>query len=211
MVAEVTDYTSNGHVIFARKESLATLFPDGKLPRAEVAVVELADGASEDDVTRALLAATPGARIETKSALIARAAERVEESLGALDALGVLAGLIGFLAIASTLARSTLERRAQLAALRAIGATPRQVAQLVVVEAVALSALGAVPGVGLAVLFAFVFSRAASTMGLPLPTIIPWPAIAVAVLSALLAGVLASWGPLRRALATSPAEALGER
>lgn len=209
VVGELVDFTSNGYAIFVRKETLAALFDEQQAPRAEIASVLVAPGAAVADVA-ALLRKFPGVRVETRDELRTRVLQRVEDSLGALDALGWLAGLIGFLAVSATLARATLERRAQFAALRAIGATPEQLVRLIVVEALALALLGALPGTLLAVLFAFVFTASAAALGLPLPTVIPWSAIAAAVLSSSVAAVIAALGPARRALSVAPAEALSE-
>ena len=76
---------------------------------------------------------------------------RVENTyLSTFRALGGLGLLLGTLGLAAVLLRNVLERRRELALLRAVGFRPAQLAAMVLAENVALLALGLATGTGAA-------------------------------------------------------------
>ncbi|KJS63088.1 FtsX-like permease family protein [Streptomyces rubellomurinus] len=127
--------------------------------------------------------------------------------------LGATVVLIAMIVVASTLALDGHQRRRELALLRAVAATPRQVYRLlaaeVLVVSLAAALLGCLPGVlvagglvkGLA-LAGVVPGDFALSYG-PLPPL-------VAVLASVLAAEVAVLGVARRAVAVRPVEALTE-
>lgn len=91
----------------------------------------------------------PGVEVITTAGEAARAGAN-----GALISKGVLfivvlALIIGALAVANTMLAAVLERRRELVLLATIGWSPSQLASLVLGEAVAVSVIGSVVGVGL--------------------------------------------------------------
>jgi putative ABC transport system permease protein len=74
-----------------------------------------------------------------------RATQR-EDTIAFLGTLGALAAVIAVFVVASTFAFSVAQRRRELALLRAIGATPRQVRQMITGEALVLAVLGGIVG-----------------------------------------------------------------
>ncbi|MFC4120485.1 ABC transporter permease [Nonomuraea zeae] len=121
--------------------------------------------------------------------------------------------MVVVIVVAGTLALSVQQRRRELALLRAIGATPKQVLAMIGAEAtlvsVAGAVLGAIPGVGLG----FVFHRTFAAVG-AMPAdfelvVGPVPVLAAMVLC--VAGArTGGWIAARRAAKVSPVEALGE-
>ncbi|WP_245641889.1 ABC transporter permease [Nonomuraea candida] len=121
--------------------------------------------------------------------------------------------MVVVIVVAGTLALSVQQRRRELALLRAIGATPKQVLAMIGAEAtlvsVAGAVLGAIPGIGLG----FVFHRTFAAVGvMPADFEIvfsPTPVLAAMVLC--VAGArMGGWIAARRAAKVSPVEALGE-
>lgn len=132
-------------------------------------------------------------------------------SLG--GALGGTSLLVAILVVVGTFALSIQQRRQEIALLRAVAATPRQMHRLLRVEALAVSllggTLGAAGGIGLGHwLYAQFVDLGAMPTNLPL-VVSPLPPIA-----ALAATVLAAWAATliaaRRAAQIRPVEALSE-
>ncbi|WP_282692103.1 ABC transporter permease [Streptomyces sp. CC208A] len=129
------------------------------------------------------------------------------------SAFGATMILLVIIVVAGTLALSVQQRRRELALLRAVGATPRQVLRMIGGEAVLVggigAVLGAVPGVLLALLLHTVFTAAgALPPGFSLViTVLP---VLFALLVCVLAARIGGWLAARRAAKVSPVEALGD-
>jgi len=136
------------------------------------------------------------------------------ETLIAIAAVfGGIAVMVAVLVVAGTLALSVQQRQREMALLRAIGATPRQVRRMILTEtlvvAVFATAVGCLPG---AYLGRWLFDQLAATGLVPLAVAFRqgWvPAVTaagVALATALAAALVAG----RRAAMTRPGEALAE-
>lgn len=125
----------------------------------------------------------------------------------ALLAVAVVIALIG---VANTLSLSVLERRRESATLRAIGMTRRQIRRSLAVESGLIALSAALSGMVLGHLFgwigAYVVFATKGRVAFP----IPWSTGGVILLVALLAAVLASVLPARRANRTPPVVVLAE-
>ena len=165
---------------------------------------------------RFLLIDAPGARASRISAAIEdrgsdlgadvtstveRLAEfhRVENTyLATFQALGGLGLLVGTIGLAAVLLRNVLERRRELALLRAVGYAPRDLFAIVLAENAALLACGLLVG-ALSALVAI--APAAADRGVRLPLSMPGGLLLVAVLAAgLLSSVIATRVALRASL-----------
>nr|WP_181428835.1 FtsX-like permease family protein [Modestobacter versicolor] len=107
---------------------------------------------------------------------------------------GILLLVVGF-AVAGALAVSIAGQRRELALLRAIGATPRQIRRLAAGQALAIAAVAVVPGVALGFLLAGQMRRLLVDIGmlpagLPL-TVSPLPGVAAVLLLGLVVWVAA--------------------
>jgi putative ABC transport system permease protein len=89
---------------------------------------------------------------------------------GALSAFSAISLFVGALIIANTFAIVVAQRSRELAALRAIGATRRQVRRTVLIEALVIGLVGSVVGAGLGVLLATGLKSTLSIIGLELPS-----------------------------------------
>ncbi len=193
--ALVVDYTQNGFAILVSRAALGDV-------RADVVAVR--------GDARASLEALPGVTVESRAELRGRIRRLVDQSMAALDVLLWLAGAVGVLAVGAALAQSSLERRADLALLRAVGLERSQIATMFVTEGVATAAVGIVPGLPLGVLLGWIFASATRTLGLPIPYVPAWGPLVGAAVAAALTAALAAWIPSRRASGRSPSEALRE-
>jgi putative ABC transport system permease protein len=118
--------------------------------------------------------------------------------LGLVTALLALAIVIALLGIANTLALSIVERTRELGLLRAIGMRRGQLAQMIAAESLIIAAIGAVLGIvlglGLGAALAYAVTR-----GQQPTVVVPAAQLALFAVAAVLAGVVASAAPARRA------------
>ncbi|MFI0165620.1 ABC transporter permease [Streptomyces sp. NPDC017095] len=129
------------------------------------------------------------------------------------SAFGATMILLVIIVVSGTLALSVQQRRRELALLRAVGATPRQVLRMIGGEAVLVggigAVLGAVPGILLAKLLHTVFTAAGTLPSGFSLVITPLPVLC-ALLICVLAARIGGWLAARRAAKVSPVEALGD-
>ena len=121
--------------------------------------------------------------------------------------LGV-AVLIAVVGIANTLSLSVLERHREHALLRGLGLTRGQMRSMLLVEGVLLALVSALLGLGLGLGYAALGVQTLLPADVGVQLAVPWGRVAIIVGVALLAGVLASVLPARRAVRVSPAEGL---
>lgn len=122
-------------------------------------------------------------------------------------AVGVLGGislLVGGVGIVTLMTIAVTERRPEIGLLRALGATRRQVLCLFLGEAVLLSVLGGLAGLGLGWSCALLLRFAVPE----LPVHTPWSFALMAEGIALSVGLVAGITPARRAAGLDPVEAL---
>lgn len=126
----------------------------------------------------------------------------------ALLAVAVVIAVVG---IGNTLGLSVVERTRESALLRALGLRRRQLRQMLAVEAILLAVVAAVVGIFFGVLFGFAAVTAAfGEAGRNAELTIPWAELGLVFLGAIVAGVLASALPARRAAKATPIQALAE-
>ncbi|MCI0343508.1 MAG: hypothetical protein L0216_20570 [Planctomycetales bacterium] len=148
--------------------------------------------------------ALPHARAETIREMAAAEGATVRRISGALALAAALAALLGTAGVALALAGAVLQRREEIALLRALGASAGVLVGLLAGEGVALGlsggALGWAAGVGLAQ------AAALGALGGTIPAV---PALAPLVLAlAVLVALAGVAAPARRVLAARPAEVL---
>lgn len=121
--------------------------------------------------------------------------------------LGV-AVLIAVVGIANTLALSVLERARENALLRALGLTRGQLRSMLTVEGVLLAVVSAVLGIALGVTYAWFGIRTLMPEGTDTVLAFPLTQLGVILALAVVAGLLASVLPARRAARVAPAAGL---
>ncbi|HKY73585.1 MAG TPA: FtsX-like permease family protein [Nitrospira sp.] len=126
-----------------------------------------------------------------------------------LEAIAVFVAVLG---IVNTLVTAVLERRRELATLRAIGASGRQVERLVLWEAVYLGVIGALLGVlgGLALAWVLIAVINKQSFGWTIRMMIPMEVLLQAVLLAIGAAWMAGYLPARWAARQPVGEGLRE-
>jgi putative ABC transport system permease protein len=122
----------------------------------------------------------------------------VDQILGLVSALLLFAVVIAALGITNTLALSIVERRREIALLRAVGTTRGQVRWMVRAEAVLVAVLATVVGLGLGLGIGAV---TVGTIGeaVAMPVVLPWGRLVLVAAVAVVAGLGAGLLPARRA------------
>jgi putative ABC transport system permease protein len=157
-----------------------------------------ADPEQTKAAVKAALSAYPNVTVSDPAELTASVQKSVDQLLGLVTALLLLAVIVAVLGIVNTLALSVVERTRELGLMRAVGATRRQVRSMVRRESVLMSLLGALTGVALGVGSGVALSRALVNEGLTTVSV-PSGTLAIYLVVATAVGVLAAIGPARRA------------
>ncbi len=147
---------------------------------------------------RAGLAPYPNLEIKTRAAFEDAQRAQVNQLLGLIYALLMLAIVIALIGIVNTLMLSVFERTREIGLLRAVGMKRRQVRTMVRAEAVILSVFGAIIGIVIGSGLGVALSRALKDQGLT-EIVLPWSNLATFFVLAALLGLGAATWPARRA------------
>lgn len=180
-----------------------------------IAVV-LEPGAESSVVQAQIASILPdGVEVITGEDQAASDIEEVDEGLAFLNTiLLVIAGVavfVGAFLIQNTFRIIVAQRTRELALLRAVGATARQVTWMVVVEAIVVGLMASIVGIGAGVLIAFGLQSAFSAFGFGIPAtdlIIRTRTIVVALGVGVVVTVVAAIIPARKAAKVPPIAAL---
>lgn len=179
-------------------------------PKAPITgmIVKLKDGASATDVQKNLT------KIDTGLSVGGSAIEREMYTDIINQMLLIVVGLLGvsvlvaLVGVANTLSLSVAERTRENGLLRALGLTKRQMKSMLALEALFISVTGALIGTACGIFFGAIGILALPLEGITVFITIPWMQILAVVMIAILAALLASWLPGRRAAKVSPSAAL---
>lgn len=146
----------------------------------------------------AALADYPNVTVNDPADITQKAQDSVDQLLGIVSAMLLLAVVVAILGIVNTLVLSVVERTRELSLLRAVGGTRGQVRTVVRRESVLVSLLGALTGIALGTVSGIALSRALVDEGIT-TIAVPATTLAVYLVVAAAVGVLAAIGPARRA------------
>ncbi|MFF3730207.1 ABC transporter permease [Streptomyces sp. NPDC002476] len=178
--------------------------------------ISAASGASADKLLSEVKPLLPkGAEARTGQDLADEQARGIEDSLSSLNtmllAFAAIALFVGIFLIANTFTMLVAQRTKELALMRAVGASRRQVKRSVLLEAAVVGALASVIGFVLGLGLAVGLRSAMSLTGgkIPAGPLVVSPTAVVAALAVgVLITVLAAWLPARRAAKIPPVAAM---
>lgn len=204
IVGEVMDAAND--LVIASWPTLTALDPAASATQYEV---RLAPGADVETFNAAVKAAEPGLYPRTK----AQVDQNSVAVIGAASLFTLLLGTVATLGVYNTVVLNTRERRRDLAMLKSIGMTPRQVILMTVTSMAALGVLGGLVGVPVGVAAHRVVVLAMlEAAGLSAPAILldVWQvaALAAPAVAGVAIAVLGAFLPARSAAALTIAEAL---
>ncbi len=168
------------------------------------------DAGAVADIQSAIVAAAGISEYQVTGASIERAAynQIIDVMLLIVTALLAVAVLIALIGVANTLSLSVLERRRENSLLRALGLTRGQLRGMLAVEAVLIAGVAALLGTGLGVLYGWLGAQSALGGTVPVVASVPLGQIGLVLATAVVAGLLASVLPARRAARLSPVAGL---
>jgi putative ABC transport system permease protein len=178
--------------------SLATHDRSTSAPLDMAVLVTADDTAAVRPAVEEAVGPYPMAQLDDAASFKEAQSKNIDQLLGIVTILLLLAVVIALLGIVNTLALSVFERTRELGLLRAVGMTRRQVRSVVRWEAVLVALLGALLGAALGLAFGAALSRGMSGEGLTRVDL-PGLRLTTYVVLAAAAGVLAAVGPARRA------------
>ncbi|MGK2947200.1 MAG: ABC transporter permease [Acidimicrobiales bacterium] len=161
----------------------------------------LTDGADADAVLADIdeaVSATPALEVLDRDGFVGSITQQITAFVNIIYGLLLLSIIIALIGIANTLSLSINERTRELGLLRAVGMTRRQLRSAIRWEAVLISTLGALVGLGLGLVLSAAVLKALESQGLSEFTV-PVVTLAVMVVLAAVLGTLASIRPARRA------------
>ncbi|MBT2396395.1 ABC transporter permease [Streptomyces sp. ISL-100] len=178
--------------------------------------ITAASGTSEQQLLDAVKPLLPeGAEAQTGKELADDQAEMIEEGMSALNQVllgfAAIALFVGIFLISNTFTMLVAQRTKELALMRAVGASRRQVKRSVLLEAMVVGAIASVVGFALGLGLATGLRSAMSAFGAKVPAgplIVSPTAIAAAFAVGVLVTMLAAWLPARRAAKIPPVAAM---
>lgn len=169
--------------------------------------VRVAEGADRDAVLKELRADYPV--VEDATATQNTAVGDLERARGFPQALGAFLAVLAVSAVGHGVALSVRRRRRELAVVRALGFTRRQVASVVVAHASTVAVAGVVAGVPAGILLGrLAWSQVAENVGAVVDVAVPLSVVALIAVGALVASNLVAALPGRRAVSIEPATVL---
>jgi len=165
------------------------------------------DRAAAVNAVKQIVTFYPNAKLQDAQQFKDANAKNIDQLLGLIYTLLVLAVVIALFGIVNTLALSVFERVREIGLLRAVGMTKTDVRRMVRWEAVIVAMLGAVLGVVVGSLFGWLAVSALHDQGLAVLSL-PLAQLALFLVLAALAGVVAAVGPARRAANVDMLEAI---
>ncbi|WP_406084289.1 ABC transporter permease [Micromonospora zamorensis] len=216
VAAVVTDDTRSdgapvGHVIDMADEDFAALFP---AQRGYLAEIDPATGVSAErarDAIEAVLGRYPTVNLMDQGAYKKMLTGTVDMLLVLVTALLGLAVVIALVGVANTLSLSVVERTRENAVLRAVGLTRGRMRAVLAIEAVLMALVGAVLGVGLGTGVSASAMALLTRLGGDFHVVLPLGQLGLTLGVAVLAALLASVLPARRALSRPVVEALADQ
>lgn len=172
------------------------------IKRADIAVaVDVAEGSGQATVGHSLenlVKDNPTVTVQDKQSFADAQRAQVNQLLFLIYALLGLAIVIAILGIVNTLGLSVIERTRELGLLRAVGVSRRQLRRMIRLEAIAISMLGALLGMGAGLLFGIALQHSFADDGIEYLAV-PATQLAVFVAIAVVVGIIAAVVPAWRA------------
>lgn len=202
----VVDFTGGGETFVASLND-SDMFGGGN---PDLFVITLKAGSDPKKARADLMAAFPELYLDIT--LNQNYRERIlsltQRSFVTTNGLLGLAIFISALGVANTLGMNLVTRHHDIAVLRTLGLTRRNIATVIIAEGIVVATLGTILGLGSGLLLSQVITEGAEALtGFVINPQFPLRLILIAILSSPVLGVIASYFPARRAAKQSPVAA----
>nr|WP_290668030.1 ABC transporter permease [Ardenticatena sp.] len=192
------DYSADQGVVLMDLQTYRIRWNDPWVSSYSIYTSPDADVSTVADGIRAVLAGE-NVLVRTNRTLREAALAVFDRTFAITRALQLLAVVVAFIGVLSALMALQIERTRELATLRAIGLTPRQLWQLTVLETSLMGALAGVlswpTGITLAAILVFIINKRSFgwTIQFALSPSALWQALVVAIVAAIVAGLFPAW------------------
>jgi putative ABC transport system permease protein len=205
----VSDFTGQGYVINGTLETMRRYFGIDDVDRF---TLKLAPGAKLSEVKQTIedkYGKSRHVQVETTEDFRARVRDLTNRAFGLLDVLANIGVVVAALGVINTMMMNVLERQREIGSLRSIGMTRAQIIRMILAEAGAMGAVGAVFGIGFGILLSRVFVTAMQVMsGYRLSFTLPPGAVVTGFVIAVLVSQVAALYPAWRASRVNIVEAI---
>ncbi|MCC6162753.1 MAG: FtsX-like permease family protein [Acidobacteria bacterium] len=197
------DYSNDRGVVRMDIAVFTRHFGDRRPAGLAVYLREGADAVAVRDALLRDIEGTAGVFIHSNRALRQEVLRIFDSTFAVTYALQAIAVLVALLGIIGTLMTLVIERRREIAILRALGTSRRQLTTMIVGEAAMLGAIaqGMGLGVGLLLSLILVYTVLVQSFGWTIQWYVPWRALArmsaFVVIATLVAGLYPAWRAMR--------------
>jgi putative ABC transport system permease protein len=204
----VSDFTSQGYVINGTLDTMRRYFGINNVDRFTLKLATGALTAVKSEIEDRY-GQSRNVQVETTEEFRDRVRELTNRAFGLLDVLANIGVIVAALGVINTMMMNVLERRREIGALRSIGMTRAQVIRMILAEASAMGAVGALFGIAFGVLLARVMVDGMQQMsGYRLTFEMPIGAVVNGIVIALLVSQFAALYPAWRASRVNIVEAI---
>jgi putative ABC transport system permease protein len=212
VLASYQSYDVNASAIMMSRATYDRHFSDDGI---DTLGLYLEDGVSADDVVasvRSLSAGRQEIRVDSNVRIRELSLEIFDQTFVITNVLYWLAMGVAFIGILSAMLALQLEQARELATLRALGMTPRQVGGMIAVQSGGIGLLSGIAAIPLGVVMAWVLIEVINrrAFGWQIDMTVAPGVLVTSVVFAVLTAVLAGVYPARRAARSEPALAMRE-
>lgn len=194
----VSDFSGQGYSVNGTLDTMRRYFSINDIDRF---ILKLADGTDLSAVKQTIedkYGQSRHVQVETTEEFRGRIRELTNRAFGLLDVLANIGVVVAALGVINTMMMNVLERQREIGALRSIGMTRRQVIKMILAEAGAMGAIGAVFGIGFGILLSRQFVEGMQQMAgyrltYNLPPEAIWNGIVIALLVSQFAALYPAW------------------
>ncbi|MFA6147458.1 MAG: FtsX-like permease family protein [bacterium] len=208
--AVIGDFSNEGGTVFIDRSIFLRHWKDDRVDTYDVNLGPGADvGKVRDEIRRRLGGRFP-ALVSTRREFTGEVTKAVDDLFALMKVTILLALLVAFLGIASSLVISVVERNRELGILKALGAHGGQLGRSIVMEGLLLALTGLLLAVPAGNLMAFFSETVVAELysGWRMPHVYPWGLLGTILVILPIVSALASWAPARQAARVEAAAAI---
>ena len=205
----VSDFTGQGYIINGTIEIMRRYFALNDVDRF---TIKVKPGVAIDTVKQAIedrYGKSRHVNVQSTEAFRSRIRELTNQAFSLLDVLASIGVVVAALGVINTMLMNVLERQREIGALRSIGMTRGQIVRMILAEAGAMGAVGALFGIGFGMLLSRVFVEGMKVAaGYRLTFTLPPTSVLLALVVALVVSQVSALYPAWRASRVNIVEAI---